>query len=127
MQYSKAGISICEPNARLVAIAEGFHTYPSRTRPLSPPAPMVLGPKGPGRVGRRQAQEPLPIFGGGFLFYVLLLLYFLHDRIYTAATLTVFMTRIEQSLLLQWTQDFIMAYLCSNTPAAINSFGTKVQ
>ncbi|MCC3378160.1 hypothetical protein, partial [Paenibacillus farraposensis] len=23
--------------------------------PLSPPAPMVLGPQGPGRVGRRQA------------------------------------------------------------------------
>ena len=40
---------------RLVAMAEGFHTYPSRTRPLSPLAPMVLGPKGPGRVGSRQA------------------------------------------------------------------------
>ena len=51
----------------LVAIAEGFHTYPSRTRPLSPPAPMVLGPQGPGRVGRRQAQEPLLILiNGGF-------------------------------------------------------------
>ncbi len=44
-------------NARLVAIAEGLHAYPSRTRPLSPPAPMVLGPKGPGRVGRCQAHE----------------------------------------------------------------------
>src|SRR5690606_37090986 len=40
---------------RLVAMAEGNHTFPSRTRPLSPPAPMVLGPQGPGRVGRRQA------------------------------------------------------------------------
>jgi hypothetical protein len=40
---------------RLVAMAEGNHAYPSRTRPLSPPAPMVLGPQGPGRVGRRQA------------------------------------------------------------------------
>src|SRR5690606_40293196 len=29
-------------NIRLVAIAEGNHAYPSRTRPLSPPAPMVL-------------------------------------------------------------------------------------
>ena len=41
-------------NIRLVAIAEGFHAYPYRTRPLSLPAPMVLGPKGP-RVGGRQA------------------------------------------------------------------------
>ena len=40
---------------RLVAMAEGNHTFPSRTRPLSPPAPMVLGPQGPGRVGRCQA------------------------------------------------------------------------
>ncbi|OME31281.1 hypothetical protein BSK58_29310, partial [Paenibacillus odorifer] len=31
----------------------------SRTRPLSPPAPMVLGPKGPGRVGRCQAHEAI--------------------------------------------------------------------
>lgn len=41
--------------SRLVAMAEGFHAFPYRTRPLSLPAPMVLGPKGPGRVGRRQA------------------------------------------------------------------------
>ena len=40
---------------RLVMMAEGNHTFPSRTRLLSPPAPMVLGPQGPGRVGRRQA------------------------------------------------------------------------
>ncbi len=38
-------------------MAEGNHTFPSRTRPLSPPAPMVLGPKGPGRVGRCQADK----------------------------------------------------------------------
>ncbi|WP_210091048.1 hypothetical protein, partial [Paenibacillus turicensis] len=31
--------------------------------------PMVLGPKGPGRVGRRQAQEPLPIIRWWF-FYI---------------------------------------------------------
>ena len=36
-------------------MAEGNHAFPYRTRPLSPPAPMVLGPQGPGRVGRRQA------------------------------------------------------------------------
>ena len=41
----------------LVAMAEGFHAYPSRTRPLSPPAPMVLAPQGAGRVGRRQASN----------------------------------------------------------------------
>ena len=38
---------------RLVIVAEGFHPFPSRTRKLSPHAPMVL-PTG-GRVGRRQA------------------------------------------------------------------------
>lgn len=31
--------------------------------------PMVLGPKGPGRVGRRQARErALPLIGGALLF-----------------------------------------------------------
>lgn len=53
----------------LVAMAEGFHTYPSRTRPLSPPAPMVLGPQGPGRVGRRQAKNHCRLTGGGFYFF----------------------------------------------------------
>ena len=38
---------------RLVIVAEGSHPFPSRTRKLSPHAPMVL-PFG-GRVGRRQA------------------------------------------------------------------------
>ncbi len=38
----------------LAAIAAGFHPFPSRTRQLSPPAPMVVGPQGPSRVGRRQ-------------------------------------------------------------------------
>lgn len=33
-----------------VAIAEGSHPFPYRTRQLSPPAPMVLG--FPGRAGR---------------------------------------------------------------------------
>src|SRR5690606_6875126 len=39
-----------------VAIAEGSHPFPSRTRKLSPPAPMVLGTRVPGRVGRRRAR-----------------------------------------------------------------------
>src|SRR5947208_8728619 len=44
-----------------VAIAEGVHPVPSRTRKLSPPAPMVLPWRRGGRVGRRRdlfAQEP---------------------------------------------------------------------
>src|SRR5680860_423052 len=39
----------------LVAIARGIHLFPFRTEPLSPSAPMVLGGKPPGRVGRRQS------------------------------------------------------------------------
>src|SRR5690606_12743279 len=35
-------------------MAVGVHPVPSRTRSLSPPAPMVLGGQPPGRVGRRQ-------------------------------------------------------------------------
>ncbi len=45
-------------NIRLVMMAEGNHAYPSRTRTLSLPASMVLGPQGPGRVERRQANPP---------------------------------------------------------------------
>src|ERR1700683_1857540 len=43
-----------------VAIARGKHLFPFRTEPLSPSAPMVLGPQGPGRVGRRRfcVKEP---------------------------------------------------------------------
>src|SRR3954466_13758871 len=37
-----------------VAIAWGKHLFPFRTEQLSPTAPMVLGPQGPGRVGRRR-------------------------------------------------------------------------
>src|SRR4051794_27022793 len=37
-----------------VVIAEGERPVPSRTRKLSPPAPMVLPPPGCGRVGRRR-------------------------------------------------------------------------
>ena len=38
----------------LVASARGPHPFPSRTRPLSLSAPMVLPLRGGGRVGRRQ-------------------------------------------------------------------------
>ena len=37
-----------------VAMAAGKHPFPFRTRQLSPPAPMVLGGRPPGRVGRRR-------------------------------------------------------------------------
>ena len=55
--FSEAIQEGTQPNkTRLVTTAEGNHAFPSRTRPLSPPAPMVLGPQGPGRVGRCQAE-----------------------------------------------------------------------
>ena len=38
-----------------VAMARGKHLFPFRTEQLSPSAPMVLGPQGPGRVGRRRS------------------------------------------------------------------------
>src|SRR5918992_6052350 len=40
-----------------VAIAVGSHPFPFRTRKLSPPAPMVLGGRPPGRVGRRRSSH----------------------------------------------------------------------
>lgn len=40
------------------AIATGKHPDPSRTRKLSLPAPMVLPPRGGGRVGRRRTSTP---------------------------------------------------------------------
>ena len=51
-----------------VTIAVGPHPSPSRTRKLSPPAPMVLGGQPPGRVGRRRdiRTEPVPWRGTGF-------------------------------------------------------------
>ena len=41
-------------------MAEGKHPFPSRTRKLSPPAPMVLTSRGVGRVGRRLVFFSLP-------------------------------------------------------------------
>src|SRR3982750_2788442 len=37
-------------------IAAGVHLFPFRTEKLSPPAPMVLGARAPGRVGRRRIE-----------------------------------------------------------------------
>jgi hypothetical protein len=58
----KTVADLATQNCGLVMMAEGFHTYPSRTRPLSPPAPMVLEPQGSGRVGRCQALFKLSAF-----------------------------------------------------------------
>ena len=38
-------------------MARGIHLFPFRTEKLSPSAPMVLGAKAPGRVGRRRIQR----------------------------------------------------------------------
>ena len=46
--------AISQRQVLLVVGAEGTHPVPSRTRQLSPPAPMVLGAQAPGRVGHRQ-------------------------------------------------------------------------
>ena len=49
-----------------VAMAAGTHPFPFRTRQLSPPAPMVLGGRPPGRVGRRRIlSKTTPAFRGG--------------------------------------------------------------
>ncbi len=52
-------------------MAAGSHPFPFRTRKLSPPAPMVLGGRPPGRVGRRRItfakgpskEGPFAVFG----------------------------------------------------------------
>ena len=51
-----------------VVMARGKHLFPFRTEQLSLSAPMVLGPQGPGRVGRRRftSQEP-PLRGRLFV------------------------------------------------------------
>ena len=51
----------------LVAMAEGSHPIPSRTRSLSLPAPMVLQGRPCGRVGRRQIYGPLGNEGAFFI------------------------------------------------------------
>jgi hypothetical protein len=54
------------PHGVSVALAEGSHPVPSRTRKLSPPAPMVLPGKLGGRVGRRRSifADAAPYRGG---------------------------------------------------------------
>jgi DNA-binding transcriptional ArsR family regulator len=47
-----------------VAIARGKHLFPFRTEQLSLSAPMVLGPQGPGRVGRRRFNVESPPLAG---------------------------------------------------------------
>jgi hypothetical protein len=47
-----------------VAIARGKHLFPFRTEQLSLSAPMVLGPQGPGRVGRRRFNSEGPALRG---------------------------------------------------------------
>src|SRR4051795_12320989 len=49
-----------------VALARGKHLFPFRTEQLSPSAPMVLGPQGPGRVGRRRFFTTAPLLRGRF-------------------------------------------------------------
>src|SRR5688572_1044807 len=44
----------------LATRAQGPHPFPFRTRPLSPAAPMVLRPRGRGRVGRRRHSLEVP-------------------------------------------------------------------
>ena len=52
-----------------VAIAKGIHLFPSRTQKLSLSAPMVLGWRRPGRVGRCRIphRKAPPFTGGAFL------------------------------------------------------------
>jgi hypothetical protein len=57
-------------------MAAGIHPFPSRTRQLSPPAPMVLGGRLPGRVGRRRntSRNPQHVVLGVFCSPVLFFL-----------------------------------------------------
>src|SRR5437764_15407208 len=65
-----------------VAMARGKHLFPFRTEKLSPSAPMVLGPRGPGRVGRRRListkgrprGRPFVVLGGTSAFWCVLVI-----------------------------------------------------
>jgi hypothetical protein len=46
-----------EDAQHLVIMPEGFHPFPSRTRKLRPPGPMILGAQAPGKVGHRQVKQ----------------------------------------------------------------------
>ena len=49
-----------ETSNDLVTMPEGFHPFPSRTRKLRPPGPMILGLQSPGKVGRCQVNVERP-------------------------------------------------------------------
>src|SRR3954470_7927362 len=53
-----------------VAIARGKHLFPFRTEQLSLSAPMVLGSRGTGRVGRPRFNFPSRPFGGRLVLVV---------------------------------------------------------
>src|SRR3954464_12563894 len=53
----------CRSRNLSVVIARGRHLFPFRTEKLSPSAPMVLGLRGPGRVGRRRSFIERAAFG----------------------------------------------------------------
>ena len=52
-------LGIATGSSFLAVIATGSHPFPYRTRQLSPSAPMVVGPQGPSRVGRRQNEKAI--------------------------------------------------------------------
>ncbi len=62
--WSSRGVTHVD-NRSPVAIAAGSHPFPFRTRKLSPPAPMVLGGRPPGRVGRRRISPSSASIAGG--------------------------------------------------------------
>jgi hypothetical protein len=47
-------LAIAAGSKFLAPMAAGSHPFPSRTRQLSSPAPMIVGPQGPSKVGRCQ-------------------------------------------------------------------------
>src|SRR5690348_3014742 len=58
-----------DPDKFPVVIARGKHLFPFRTEKLSPSAPMVLGLRRPGRVGRRRDNYEKPSLRGGFSYF----------------------------------------------------------
>ena len=54
----------------LVIMPEGYHPFPSRTRKLRPPGPMILGAQAPGKVGHRQVNKRKGYLLGDGLFCV---------------------------------------------------------
>jgi hypothetical protein len=65
---AKARVSCPGAKGFLATMAEGSHPIPSRTRKLSPPAPMVLQGSLCGRVGRCQIYGPDPVGSGPSFF-----------------------------------------------------------